>query len=345
LTERKLTSVWDLQDYQVTRDRLFSATHAEILNGWTTDVYFAKSMDVLRHLQLERQKVAAEIFANRAGVLCGVEEVLRLLAGRPLEVWGLSEGDRFVEKEVVLQIRGAYAEYGIYETALLGILASSSGWATAAAVCKEAATGKPVISFGARHVHPAVAPVMERAAIIGGVDGASCILGARLAGREPTGTLPHACFLLVGDTVKVSQAYPETMPPDTPVIILVDTFKDEVEETLRVARALGERLSGIRLDTPSERGRVTPELVREVKGHLELAGFSKVRIVVSGGLDPARIAVLAAAGADVFGVGSYISASAPIDMTMDIKEIEGRPVAKRGRLPGLTPAPRLRRLL
>ncbi len=345
MAERKLTSVWDLRDYRVDENRLFSATHAEILNGWTTDVYFAKSLDVLRHLRLEKQTVAAEVFANRAGILCGIEEILRLLAGRPLEVWGLAEGDRFGEKEVVLQVRGPYAEFGIYETALLGILASSSGWATAAAECKEAAGARPVISFGARHVHPAVAPVMERAAIVGGADGASCVLGAKLAGREPVGTLPHACFLLVGDTVEVARAYPEAMPPDTPVIILVDTFKDEVEEALRVARAVEGRLSAVRLDTPAERGQVTPALVREVRGHLEIAGFSDVRIVVSGGLDPARISELAAAGADVFGVGSYIAAAAPIDMTMDIKEIEERPVAKRGRIPGLRPAPRLKRLL
>jgi len=274
-----------------------------------------------------------------------VEEIVHLLSGKGLEVWGLREGERFSEREVVLQIRGPYAEYGLYETALLGVLASSSGWATAAALCKEAAGPKPVISFGARHVHPAVAPVMERAAVIGGADGASCILGAKLAGREPIGTLPHACFLVAGDTVKVAEAYPEAMPPGTPVIILVDTFKDEVEETLRVARALEGRLSGVRLDTPSERGRVTPGLVREVRAHLQMAGFEDVRIIVSGGLDPARIAELAEAGADVFGVGSFIAAAGPIDMTMDIKEVDGRPVAKRGRIPGLTPSPRLKRLL
>lgn len=342
---QKLTGIRDVRAFRVDAGRLYSATHAEITGGWTTDVYFAKSLDVLRHLGRHRQTVAAEVFAGRAGVLCGVDEVLRLLAGRPLEIRGLPEGSRFAAKEVVLQIRGPYVEFGIYETALLGILASSSGWASAAAVCKEAAGNRPVISFGARHVHPAVAPVMERAAIVGGADGASCILGAKLAGREPVGTLPHACFLLVGDTVEVARAYEAAMPPDTAVIILVDTFKDEVEETLRVARALEGRLSAVRLDTPAERGRVTPALVREVRGHLELAGYHDVQIIVSGGLDPDRIRELAAAGADVFGVGNYIAAAPPIDMTMDVKEIEGRPVAKRGRIPGLRPAPRLKRLV
>jgi nicotinate phosphoribosyltransferase len=127
----------------------------------------------------------------------------------------------------------------------------------------------------------------------------------------------------------------------------VDTFKDEAEESLRVARALGERLWGVRLDTPSERGRVTPELVREVRARLDQAGFSHVRIVVSGGIDPARIALFRNRNApvDAFGVGSAISSAPPIDFTADIKEIEGQPIAKRGRIPGITPNFHLQRIL
>ncbi|MDN5361406.1 MAG: nicotinate phosphoribosyltransferase, partial [Moorella sp. (in: firmicutes)] len=95
------------------------------------------------------------------------------------------------------------------------------------------------------------------------------------------------------------------------------------------------------LDTPSERGGVTPELVREVRYRLDKAGYHHVGIFVSGGLTPERIRTLIEAGADAFGVGSYISGAAPIDMTMDIKEVDGRPVAKRGRLPGVVANPRL----
>ncbi len=242
-----------------------------------------------------------------------------------------------------MRISGIYDNFGIFETALLGILASSSGWATAARQCKDAAGTKKVVCFGARHVHPAIAPVMERAAIIGGADGASCILGAKLAGREPTGTMPHAVILILGDTVKVADIYQRIMPEGAPVIILVDTFKDEAEETLRVAEALKERLSGVRLDTPSERGGVTPSLVREIRARLDLGGFSYVQILVSGGITPERIVVLDRAGADSFGVGSYISSAPPIDMTMDLKEVDGKPVTKRGRIPGITHSPRLKR--
>ncbi|MGQ9497333.1 MAG: nicotinate phosphoribosyltransferase [Desulfotomaculales bacterium] len=340
---KKVTSVLDVAAYQVRPDRrLFSASHEEILNGWTADIYFVRTLDILGHLGHAGDEAAAEIFPSGPGIMCGTEEVRRLMQDLPVSIEALPEGERFSPREVVMRLRGPYGAYGIYETAILGILAQSSAWATAARECKEAAGEKKVLCFGARHVHPAVAPVMERAALVGGADGASCILGAKLAGKEPLGTIPHACFLIVGDTVAVARAYLEAMPGGAPVITLVDTFKDEAEETLRVANALREKLEGVRLDTPAERGGVTVDLVREVRARLHLAGYSHVKIVVSGGLDPDRIRQLAAAGADFFGVGSYISDARPIDMTMDLKEVRGRPVAKRGRIPGITPNPRLK---
>lgn len=323
--------------------RFYSATHEEIQKGYTTDVYFITAQEILRHLKLADTVVTAEIFPRRAGVLCGVSEVLNLLAESNVEVWGLEEGEEFAPKEVVMRIRGPYSEFGVFETPLLGILAHSSGWATAARECKKAAGEKTVICFGARHVHPAVAPVLERAALVGGVDGAACILGAKLFGKEPGGTIPHAVILIVGDTVITAKAFEEVVPEHFPRIILVDTFKDEAEESLRVARVLGEKLSGVRLDTPDERGGVTPALVEEVRERLRQAGFPHVKIVVSGGLNPEKIALLRDK-ADVFGVGSYISSAPPIDMTMDIKEVAGQNVAKRGRIPGIIPNPRLKRL-
>jgi len=326
-------------------DRLFSADQEEIKYGWTTDIYFIKTREILRALGLDKTPVVAEVFAGKHGVLAGVPEVKNLLAGTGAQVWSLPEGERFGEKEVILRIAGPYDDFGIYETALLGILASSSGWATAARICKEAAGDRRVICFGARHVHPAVAPVMERAAVIGGADSNSCILGARLAGIEPSGTVPHSVFLIVGDTVRVAETYRRVMPEGTPVVVLVDTFKDEAEETLRVAEALGGALDAVRLDTPGERGGVTPGLVREVRARLDQAGHSHVKILVSGGVIPERIIQLSAAGAEAFGVGSYISGAPAIDMTMDIKEKDGKPIAKRGRIPGISDNGRLVKLL
>ncbi|MDI3317397.1 MAG: nicotinate phosphoribosyltransferase [Bacillota bacterium] len=338
----RLRTLGDVERLAPGEARLYSAEHAEIVAGATSDVYFVKTQMILESLGRADTPVAAEIFANRAGVLAGVEEALQLLRQVPgLRVEAAPEGEEVAAREVVMRIRGPYSAFGIYETALLGILASSSGWATAARRIKEAAGSKPVICFGARHVHPAVAPVMERAALVGGADGVSCILAARLAGRQPMGTIPHAAVLIAGDTLRVAEAYDLLMPAGEARTILVDTFHDETEEALRVARALGERLHAVRLDTPAERGSVTPDLVRELRARLDQEGFRHVGIFVSGGLTEERVRALAEAGADGFGVGAFIAGAPPLDMTMDIKEVDGKPVAKRGRIPGVTPNPRL----
>jgi nicotinate phosphoribosyltransferase len=342
-TPRPLTSFEDVQRLAAdARNRLHSATHAEILSGATTDVYFLRTLEILRSLGLADTPVVAEIFAARDGVLVGADDVRFLLRDAGVKIESLRDGETFAAREIVMRIEGPYGRFGLYETPILGMMAQPSGWASAARRAVEGAGEKPVFSFGARHVHPAVAPVLERAAIMGGMRGAACILGAKLAGQEPVGTMPHAFILIVGDTVRAAAAYHEQTPAGTPRLVLVDTFADEAAEAVRVAQAMGDNLSAVRLDTPKERGSVTSDLVREVRARLDLAGHRRVRIFVSGGLTPERIAELSAAGADAFGVGSYVSSAPPIDMTMDLREINGKPMAKRGRTPGRTPSPRLR---
>jgi nicotinate phosphoribosyltransferase len=342
----RLERLSDIAGVEAEGDRLFSATHEEIMSGRTTDVYFLKTRDILESCGRLDAPVVAEIFARKSGVFAGIPEVLRLLEGSGVEILSLKEGDLFGPKEVVARISGPYSAFGLFETVILGMLASSTGWATAARECVDAAEGKPVLSFGARHVHPAVAPVMERAAVVaGGCVGASCILGAQLAGVQPKGTIPHAAILIAGDTLEVARVYDRSLPEGEPRIILVDTFRDEAEESLRIYEALGERLSGIRLDTPSERGGVTPDLVSEIRSRLDMAGAGDVEVIVSGGLNPERIRILSAAGAASFGVGSYIAHAAPRDMTMDLKVVDGKPLAKRGRIPGITENPSFSRML
>ncbi|MFL5674838.1 MAG: nicotinate phosphoribosyltransferase [Chloroflexota bacterium] len=322
----------------------------EILSGDSADVYFARAETILDEEGLD-PLVTMEVFAREDAVLCGIDEARNLLghvlAGAdPAEtrLEALSDGDEIGPKEIVLRIRARYRRFGLYETAFLGMLAQSTGWATAAQQCVEVATPDPVISFGARHIHPDITDVLDYAAIVGGCVGASTPAGARLAGLAPTGTMPHSLVLIFGDTVEAALAFDRHVPADVPRIVLVDTFKDEAEEALRVAHALGDRLYGVRLDTPSERGRVTAELVHEVRARLDQADFHHVRITVSGGLNPDRIRYFKEAGApvDSYAVGSYISGATPIDFTGDIKEIDGQPIAKRGRIPGLTDSPRLK---
>ncbi len=341
----KLTSVGHIQ----VKPPKFEPSEA-VLSGETADIYFLRTLDVLRGEALN-PLATMEVFANRAGILCGIEEVKALLA-RVLpeanrEVWALAEGETMEKKEVVLRITASYQSYGLYETAICGILAHCSGWATAARECVEAAQGIPVISFGARHVHPSVVGVMDYSAIVGGCVGCSSVTGAKLTNVEPSGTMPHALILIMGDTVKATLAFDRHMPPEISRVSLVDTFKDEAEESLRVAQALGEKLSSVRLDTPGERGKVTPDLVKEVRARLDLAGFKHVKVFVSGGISLERIKQFVEEGApvDSFGVGSYITGAKPIDFTADLHEVEGKPIAKRGRIPGIAPNPRLKRVM
>src|SRR6188472_4522401 len=277
----------------------------EILSGDSADVYFARAESILESEGLD-PIVSMEVFTRQDAVLCGIDEAKNLLGhvlakADPVEtrLEALDDGDLIAPKEIVLRIAARYRAFGLYETAILGMLAQSTGWATAARECVEAAAPQPVISFGARHVHPDITDVLDYAAIVGGCVGASTPAGARLAGLAPTGTMPHSLVLIFGDTVRAAEAFDRDLGPDVPRIVLVDTFRDEAEEALRVAHALGDRLYGIRLDTPSERGRVTAALVTEVRARLDQAGFTGVRIVISGGLTPDRIRYFKDAGARV----------------------------------------------
>jgi nicotinate phosphoribosyltransferase len=320
------------------------------LSGETADIYFPRTVEILKKKKIN-PIATMEVFPRGRGILCGMREVKALLQKvlpeSNREVWALSEGELFDRKEVVLRIKAPYQSYGAYETTYLGILAHCSGWGTAARECVNAAQGIPVISFGARHVHPSVVGVMEYSAIVGGCTGCASTSGAKLAGIQPTGTIPHALIIILGSTAEATLAFDKHVSPEVPRIALVDTFEDEVRESVTVAKAMQGKLQGVRLDTPSERGRVTADLVKEVRAWLDLEGFKQVKIVVSGGLNPERIRYFINEGApvDIFAVGSYISDAPPIDFTADLHEVKGKPIAKRGRMPGITPNPRLKRVM
>jgi nicotinate phosphoribosyltransferase len=321
----------------------------DYFGGPASDVYFQRARDTLAGAGLDAI-VTMDYFSSGPGLVCGVDEAVRLLSAvlEPGdELLAVPEGGQMTEKETVIRVRAPYSRFGVYETAVLGMLSSCSGWATAAREIVDAAAGKRVISYGARHVHPLVGPVMEYSAVVGGCVGCATPLGAELAGlKAPSGTMPHAMILMFGDTVMAAKAFDAHMPDDVLRIVLVDTFKDEAEEALRVAEALGKRLRGVRLDTPKERGSVTVDLVHEVRARLDLAGYKSVGIYVSGGLNVERIREFEAANApvDSYGVGMSIAAAPPIGFTADIKEIAGKPIAKRGRIPGAPSNPRLRRV-
>ena len=321
-----------------------------VLVGDTSDIYLQRTLTILRNENVN-PTVTMEFFPERDGMLCGVREVRslleRVLPETGIEVWALDEGDRITAREVALRIRAPYNSFGLYETIICGILSSCTGWATAARECVDAAGGVPVIATPANHIHPNVAPTVDYSAVVGGCASCSTVMGARLAGTTPSGSMPHAPPLILGDSVKAIQMFDRHIPQDVPRVAIADTFNDEASESLSMAQALRQRLRGVRLDTPPERGGVSVAMVKEVRARLDMAGFRHVEIFVSGGFNPERIGEFmeAQAPVDTFSVGSYISSASPNDFTADIHEVDGEPIAKRGRIPGITESPRLNRIM
>ncbi|MEM3519925.1 MAG: nicotinate phosphoribosyltransferase [Candidatus Hadarchaeales archaeon] len=326
--------------------KFFVSTDEEIAAGETTDVYFLRTKQILRAKKMEKIRVLAEVTAGGLpenwpwGILCGVEEVARLFEGKNVDVHCMPEGTLFRPFDCngmrvpVLTVEGGYGEFCELETPMLGLLCQASGVATMAARMRKLVGEKILMAFGVRRIHPAMAPMVDRAAYIGGFDGVSSLIGAKTIGKEPMGTMPHSLIITFGDQAKAWKAFDEVMPSDVPRIALVDTYWDEKTEAIRAAETLRKRLAGVRLDTPGSRKGDFASIIREVRWELDYRGFNHVKIFVSGGINDKNIRELAEAGADGFGVGTSLSNAPTIDFAMDLVEVEGKPVAKRGKLGG-----------
>ena len=315
-----------------------SADSKEIKAGKITDAYFPRTLEVLKAKKINKW-VKAEFVAKGLpdnwpwGILAGIEECVELLGGLKVSVRSMREGTVFKSYQPVMEIEGKYNEFGKYETALLGFLCQSSGVATKAARCKKAAGDRPVISFGGRRVHPAVAPVIERSSFIGGFDGVAILKSAEIIGEEAMGTMPHALVIIMGDTVEATQAYSEVIGRKVKTISLIDTFNDEKFEALRVAESLGDKLYAVRVDTPASRRGNFLRILEEIRWELDLRGHNRVKLFVSGGLDESDIVELNPL-VDGYGLGTSVSNARVIDFSMDIIEVEGEPIAKRGKSSG-----------
>jgi nicotinate phosphoribosyltransferase len=316
------------------------ASERDIVSGATTDIYFERTLKILEARKINRH-VVAEVRAkelpsnSRWAVFAGLEETLKLLDRLRLniEVRSIAEGTIFSQGDIVFSIAGPYNGFCIYETPILGFLCQASGIATAAARCRKAAGDRTILSFGARRMHPCLAPMVDRNAYIGGVDGVSVIASAELLGLQPSGTMPHALILLVGDVVDASRAFHELFGSTVKCVSLIDTIGDEKFEALNVARALGKELYAVRVDTPRSRRGDMGEILKEMRWELDLNGFKHVKLFVSGGIDEEVILKLNP-WADGYGVGTRIASAPVVDFSLDIVEIEGKPIAKRGKEAG-----------
>ncbi len=323
--------------------RLYVASMDDIRSGKVTDIYFVRTRKILHEKGLCDVRVRAELHVYSLprgyewGVFVGLEEALAILSGRSVNVYAVPEGTIFRPKTPLMIIEGKYCDFAELETPILGVLRHESSIATKAARVKLAAGDKAVLFFGLRALHPAIAPMADRAAYIGGCDSVSGTISEEFLGLKPQGTMPHALIIVFGDPVEAWKAFDEIVEKDVARVALVDTFYDERYEALRAAEVLGKRLAAVRLDTPSSRRGNMRQIVEEVRWTLDLHGYNHVKIIVSGGLDENKIRELRDV-VDAFGVGTSIAFPPSIDISMDIVEVEkgGKwvPISKRGKLPG-----------
>ncbi|MBI5409139.1 MAG: nicotinate phosphoribosyltransferase [Nitrospirae bacterium] len=315
-----------------------TADPEDILKGKITDVYFERTLRILKAKKIN-PVVKAEFIAKsfpdnyQRAVLAGLEEIADVLKRLPVKTRAMREGTVFYTYEPVMEIEGRYQDFCVFETALLGLMCQASGIATKAARFKKLAGERPVISFGARRMHPILAPMIERNAYVGGCDGVAVVKSGEIIGEDPMGTMPHALIICMGSTVEAIKAYDEVLEPKFKRVALIDTFLDEKFEALNVAKLMGEKLFAIRLDTPSSRRGSFYRILEEVRWELDLRGYKKVKLFVSGGIKEEDLPVLNPF-VDAYGIGTSISNAPVVDFAMDIMEVDGKPLAKRGKWSG-----------
>jgi nicotinate phosphoribosyltransferase len=343
-----------------------------IRDGYYSDQYFNLTRELLiaegRH-----PRALMQVFQKEQSILGGVDEaiaVLKQCAGRrtpdggwedgwdELVVHALYEGDEISPHETVMTIEGDYSLFAHLETVYLGCMARRTLVMRNVAAVVRAAAGKPILFFPARHDHWLVQTGDGWAAHVAGAIGVSTDAQASWWGGRGVGTVPHSLIAAYGgDTVAGAVAFADRYHGEMNITVLVDFENDSVRTALEVAGALGERLWGVRLDTSerlvdralqqepnqeAHRG-VTPLLAQRVRRALDAEGHDHVRIVVSGGFNPAKITAFESAGApvDAYGVGSSLLRGAN-DFTADVVRVDGRAVAKVGR--SEKPNPRLSRV-
>jgi nicotinate phosphoribosyltransferase len=343
-----------------TRERLdpsvFDLPVEKMRAGWYTDAYFNHSRDTLL-ADRRRPNVVMQVFQKNHAYLGGMDEAIAILKlcshdWDALTVHALYDGDEVAPYETVMTIEGDYTLFAHLETVYLGVLARRTLITSNVVRVIEAANGKPIIFMPARHDHHRIQTGDGYAAYVAGrVSGAEIGVTtdeqASWWGGRGVGTVPHALIAAYGgDTVLAATKFADWVPADMHVTVLVDFANNSVETALDVARALGPRLWGVRLDTSEslvdaslleEMGDFKPtgvneRLVRKVRAALDVNGFEHVRIVCSGGFDVAKIEAFERAGVpvDAYGIGSSLIRGSN-DFTADVVVTDGRPSAKVGR--------------
>jgi nicotinate phosphoribosyltransferase len=334
---------------------IFNLPVEKMRDGYYSDTYFNRAREILERDDYH-PRVRLQVFQRNSSVLCGIDEaiaILKLCSGRhdgtrwrdgwnQIDVHALYDGDRIAPFETVMTIEGDYDLVAHLETPYLGVLSRRTRIATNARAIVDAANGKDVLFFPARFDHHLVQTGDGYAAYISGALGVSTDANAEWWGSRGMGTVPHALIAAyAGDTVLATKKFAEHIDPSINVISLVDFDNDCVRTSLAVARALGDRLWGVRLDTSAtlvdasiipQMGTFAPtgvnaQLVHNVRNALDAEGYGFVKIVASGGFNPARIDAFEQqrVPVDAYAVGSaFFDGNGAYDYTADIVAIEDR---------------------
>jgi nicotinate phosphoribosyltransferase len=346
--------------HERTRERLspevFDLPVEKMREGYYTDAYFNHARATLLQ-DGRRPRVVMQLFQKKHSYLGGMDEAIAILKlcshdWDALTVHALYDGDELEPWETVMTIEGDYTLFAHLETLYLGVLARRTLITTNTVSVLRAANGKPIIFMPARHDHHRVQTGDGYAAYVAGhVAGAPVGVTtdeqASWWGGRGIGTVPHSLIASYGgNTVLAATKFADWAPHDINITVLVDFENNSVETALEVARALGSRLWGVRLDTSEalvdrslwgEMGDFKPtgvnaRLVRKVREALDDDGFEQVKIVVSGGFTIEKIRDFEASGVpvDAYGVGSSLIRGSN-DFTADIVLTNGRESAKVGR--------------
>ncbi|WCB93637.1 hypothetical protein DSM104299_02353 [Baekduia alba] len=338
----------------------FQLPVGRIRAGYYSDAYFNSTKELLE-AEDRHPQVLMQVFQKQDSLLGGVDEaiaVLKVGAGHvgldgvwlpawdDLVVHALHEGDPIAPHETVMTIEGDYTQFAHLETVYLGTMARRSLVMRNVRTVVDAARGKTILFFPARHDHWLVQTGDGWAAHVAGAIGVSTDAQASWWGGRGVGTVPHALIAAFGgDTVAASRAFAHRYRDTINVTVLVDFDNDSARTAVEVADALGDELWGVRLDTSeslvdvalADLGEDAPtgvnvELARRVRIALDDAGHQRVKIVASGGFDAAKIQQFEDAGApvDAYGVGSSLLRGQN-DFTADIVRVDGAPIAKVGR--------------
>ena len=333
----------------------------KIREGYYSDAYFNHSKALLE-IEDHHPRALMQVFQRQESILGGVDEavaVLRQCAGRgrvdggwedgwdQLDVRALHEGDEVAPWETVMTIEGDYSLFAHLETVYLGCMARRTLVMRNVREVVDAAAGKPILYFPARHDHWLVQTGDGWAAHVAGAIGVSTDAQASWWGGRGVGTVPHGLIAAYGgDTVAAARVFCRHFADQMRVTVLVDFENDSVRTALEVAEALGPSLWGVRLDTSDRLADVAlqrrhgdraptgvdAELVHLVRDELDAHGFRDVSIVASGGFNADRIRTFEAARVpvDAYGVGSALIRGSN-DFTADVVAVDGRPCAKVGR--------------